>query len=482
LNYINILVILIGNRDLNPARRSGRPDRQLPAPLTGNLEAVAESVLAAIIVVVGWVVSVCFHEFAHALAAYVGGDKSVKARGYLSFNPFAYSDIGLSVILPTLFILVGGIGLPGASVRIRPDRLSGKYWSALVSAAGPLATFLFALILVFLLRTGMLADLWLAALSWLTTIEIVVLILNLIPVPGLDGFGIIEPFLPASWRAQLRPFYKYGVLVVMALIWVVPGPNDLLWRGATQLVQAAGIHELFIVKGDYLYRQGSFPVAAAVIVLALIAYLVRKQGDWYERGQKLLQAEKYQECSELAQAVLQKADDTRAHKLKALSAAGLAEKAAQDGQPGERLLEKYRQEAHAAMEKCLSLEGDASENWLASGIVAETFKEMPAALASYKKALELDSDYSYAFARYCHILFAEQNFALILEACQERLNQIPDDGEALFQKAVALAVLEQSDEALALFDRCINQGTHRQLALKNRDLLLAKLQSQAKDG
>lgn len=250
-----------------------------------------ESVLVAGIVVAGWVISVCFHEFAHALVAYLGGDKSVKSKGYLYFNPFAYTDIRLSVILPTLVILIGGIGLPGASVQIRDDKLRNRYWSSLVSAAGPFATFLFGLWLAVLINSGTLSGTWLVSFCWLLNIEIIVLILNLIPLPGLDGFGIIEPFLSKSLKASLRPLYKYGFVIIIALLWVIPGPNELLWKTASAVMDLLDIPPLLIMRGEYLYRHGSFPVAAVVITLASISYFIKQRFNWYAKGEKLLQTE-----------------------------------------------------------------------------------------------------------------------------------------------------------------------------------------------
>src|SRR5262249_103653 len=64
----------------------------------------------------GWIVSLCLHEVAHAYAAYWGGDKSVVHKGYLSLSPFAYTHPLMSFGLPLVYLLLGGIGLPGGGV------------------------------------------------------------------------------------------------------------------------------------------------------------------------------------------------------------------------------------------------------------------------------------------------------------------------------------------------------------------------------
>lgn len=69
-----------------------------------------------IFVCVGWILSVCLHEFGYVIVAYGGGDTSVKDKGYLTLNPLKYTNINLSLVLPLFFLLIGGIALPGAAV------------------------------------------------------------------------------------------------------------------------------------------------------------------------------------------------------------------------------------------------------------------------------------------------------------------------------------------------------------------------------
>src|SRR5438067_10238941 len=88
-------------------------------------------------VLIGWILSVVLHEFAHGLVAYVGGDYTIKERGGLTLNPLQYVDPLMSIVLPAIFLLMGGIPLPGGATYIRRDLLRNKLWNSLVSAAGP---------------------------------------------------------------------------------------------------------------------------------------------------------------------------------------------------------------------------------------------------------------------------------------------------------------------------------------------------------
>ena len=103
---------------------------------------------AALVVFVidGWIVSLCAHEFAHAVTADLGGDRSVRGNGYLSFNPLKYTHPVLSILLPLLFMMMGGIGLPGGAVYVQTQRLRGPKWESAVSFAGPAASALMAVL------------------------------------------------------------------------------------------------------------------------------------------------------------------------------------------------------------------------------------------------------------------------------------------------------------------------------------------------
>src|SRR5271156_2655865 len=100
--------------------------------------------LIAIFVFAGWIFSLCLHEFGHSIVAYVGGDKSVKYRGYLTFNPLKYADPATSVVLPLIFLMLGGIALPGGAVYIHTPSLRSRAWVSAVAAAGPAMTLLAA--------------------------------------------------------------------------------------------------------------------------------------------------------------------------------------------------------------------------------------------------------------------------------------------------------------------------------------------------
>ncbi|MHC5111486.1 MAG: site-2 protease family protein [Planctomycetota bacterium] len=172
-----------------------------------------------------WILSVGVHEFAHALAAYLGGDKSAQTREYLKFNLFSYVDPVTTLLLPALFLAMGGIPLPGGAVRLNTAVLTRK-WQSIVSAAGPASNLLLFFIIAIVLNPSLgLVDLsqpdqptWVRLLCAMCVLEIFSVIINLIPIPPLDGFGIIAPWLPPELQQQARSMGLIGIFVLFFVI------------------------------------------------------------------------------------------------------------------------------------------------------------------------------------------------------------------------------------------------------------------------
>ena len=101
-----------------------------------------------VFVAASWVITLCLHEFGHAIVAYRNGDLSVAHRGYLTLDPLRYTHALFSIVLPLLFVLLGGIGLPGGAVFIDRRALRTRFARTAVSAAGPLMNLAVAVVLL----------------------------------------------------------------------------------------------------------------------------------------------------------------------------------------------------------------------------------------------------------------------------------------------------------------------------------------------
>jgi Zn-dependent protease len=184
-------------------------------------------------VLVGFLISVCLHEFGHAIIAYHCGDTTVREKGYLTLDPLRYTDLQYSILFPILIMAIGGIGLPGAAVYINTHLLRRRVYGALVSAGGPLATAVVLAVLMVVLNVASeslaKAPVLHAALAFLALLELTMLLFNLLPCPGLDGWGIVEPFLPGTVRNWGRRLAPIAPVVLVLALFFVPGLNRWFW-------------------------------------------------------------------------------------------------------------------------------------------------------------------------------------------------------------------------------------------------------------
>jgi Zn-dependent protease len=195
-----------------------------------------------VVVLVGWVFSLCLHEFSHALVAYFGGDTTVRDKGYLTFNPLKYTHPVYSLLLPLLFLVLGGIGLPGGAVYIETWRLRSRGWMSAVSLAGPAANLVLAVVLGIILGVAPVTSggIW-PGLAFLAFLQVSALVLNLIPLPPFDGFGAIEPYLSNDIRAGLAQTRGMLPFVVFFLLWYVPAVNSAFWSAVLSLTHLVGV-------------------------------------------------------------------------------------------------------------------------------------------------------------------------------------------------------------------------------------------------
>lgn len=203
-------------------------------------------------VVVGWIFSLCLHEFAHAAMAVLGGDDSASTESYLSFNPLHYVNPIFSILLPVLFILLGGIGLPGGAVYLRRDLIRSRGWQSAVSLAGPLMNLLCAVLLALPFRAPSLAGGHVAlagAMAVLAYFEVFAFLLNLLPIPPLDGFGAIASWLPVAVRAAAWQFGNFSILILFLILWYVPGVSTFFEVLISDILAPFGVDPFSLAYG-----------------------------------------------------------------------------------------------------------------------------------------------------------------------------------------------------------------------------------------
>lgn len=211
-----------------------------------------------VFVAMGWLLSLILHEFSHAFVAWRGGDHSVVARGYLSLDPRLYTDPMTSLIFPLLLVAMGGIGLPGGAVWINRNALRSPAISSLVSLAGPFSNLVFATACIVPVAVGLVSvDRWpvlAIALSFLAFLQITAFVINILPIPGLDGFGALEPFLPNEFLVAIAPVRRYSMIGLFLALWFVEPVNDTFWRLVLNVVELFGIDPGLALEGFRLFR------------------------------------------------------------------------------------------------------------------------------------------------------------------------------------------------------------------------------------
>ena len=214
-------------------------------------------VLASVgLVVTGWIFSLCLHEFAHAATAVLGGDTSESTASYLTFNPFRYLHPVYSIVLPVLFLLLGFIALPGGAVYLRRDLVRSRGWQSAISFAGPAMNMLFVLVVTapfslgYITRYPQLGP----ALAALAFFQCAAIILNLLPIPGLDGFGIIAPWLPRELLAVLYPLANAGMLILFIAIWQIPAIGAAYFGTVDHLLTSLHVDPFQALTGLQLLR------------------------------------------------------------------------------------------------------------------------------------------------------------------------------------------------------------------------------------
>jgi len=183
------------------------------------------------------------HEFAHAWTANYFGDSTPRINGRLTLNPLAHLDP-----MGSLMLILAGFGW-AKPVPVNPYTLQQRAPSALmwVALAGPLSNFLMAALaaIPFQLNLITLDDLYTSIAAQATTIlptaagflwdfisiNLVLMLFNLIPLPPLDGDKIADFFMPDRWRDQMSRIRPYGPMILILMFMVGPylGVDIMSW-------------------------------------------------------------------------------------------------------------------------------------------------------------------------------------------------------------------------------------------------------------
>jgi Zn-dependent protease len=171
------------------------------------------------IMAVVFIFSVMIHEMAHGYVALRNGDPTAKIMGRITLNPLPHIDPVGSILLPLLIFFSGSRFFIGWAkpVPVNPLNYRNYRWGEItVSAAGPLSNLALALGFAFLLRLDLGIGLEVLA-SYGVSINIILALFNLIPIPPLDGSHILSILLPPDLRRLYHHLDQLGFILILIL-------------------------------------------------------------------------------------------------------------------------------------------------------------------------------------------------------------------------------------------------------------------------
>lgn len=202
------------------------------------------TMLGYIYLIFAVLVGFTFHEYAHAVAADRLGDKTPKLQGRLTINPFVHIDIvGFICILLFRF----GWAKP---VQTNPNAYKNKRRDDfIVSIAGPLANFLVAIVaaaVIWIIITfrfngklvQVIYDMALVTMS----LNCMLMVLNLLPLPGFDGAHILADIFPFLAHTIYNKVHRYGTIIFLLLALPLP------MIGIPILYYLVGVPSAYVLK------------------------------------------------------------------------------------------------------------------------------------------------------------------------------------------------------------------------------------------
>ncbi len=181
--------------------------------------------------IIVWIIPVIFaitvHEAAHGWVAKKYGDNTAKMLGRLTLNPLKHIDPVGTILLPGILLLTGTGFIFGWAKPVPVDARNFKnprQDMAIVALAGPISNLLMAVGWALIARVGVMVNVEFMTLPMIywgiagISINLVLALINLIPIPPLDGSRVVSGILPNRWAWQYNKLERYGFLILLLML------------------------------------------------------------------------------------------------------------------------------------------------------------------------------------------------------------------------------------------------------------------------
>ncbi len=277
-------------------------------------------------------------------------------------------------------------------------------------------------------ETDILFNIIFPSLGFLIYLEICSVIFNLLPIPPLDGYGIIRPWLSDRINEKLNKYSNYSYYFIFGLFLFVPEFSSFFFGIIKNICHLFNISYPAVSLGRQLFYQPINKFIAIIIIL-IVAYLLRlNENTWYKKGNSLARQQK-------------------------------------------------DEQALVAYGKAIQIKLNYADAWLKKGHSLNRLQRYPEAVNSYQEVIKIDPNNNEAWLYLGHIYFNAKNYEQAINAYQKNIDLEPDNYNAWYYIASCYSLQQKSQEAIIALQQAISLNPQQAIESAKKDADFAFLQS-----